>query len=497
MTLNNEGLEFLARRFPIPIAGLARGAAIRVIKVVVWLKTLVLKVGFPLPLVLWFGEDPASDQSLSSHPLTVIPDSHAEANRGDSLRSRGPRNRITFLYRAVLAQISGQPVVGYFKILGTPEPSTIANFEEKFLREIHRNPRFFLSRRAKKAIVVVSDSEPKHMCEPERHHHRTASGTYVLQATAVRESESKTAANDRKFGYGGKMTGLVAADEVSRAALLATPRARPALVFCPSNVIGDQWYFGLGDVLLGAALVHQTARKLGRVAFIDWSAFSGAHIFSPEEPGPYMHGEAHIHRVSRQINSDVPIDVALARRVFTNRRPIGQIGSDTKEFLRSCLLTESKTARDSANSFLANVGLDRGGYRSVHVRFGDSRHQKPEATTRLLSHLNGLFDGEVPLVLFSDKPELLPDVSTNQSVHVRVHAGVHSAMSSDTRNIEDALTDLLLMGQSSRIVSLSRYAWGSGFALAASIIYDVPLFQKVAFQKVWDMPEFSRGAFQR
>lgn len=486
--MDNEGLEFLARRFPIPIAGLARGATIRVIKVVVWLKTLILKVGFPLPLVLWFGEDPASDQSLSSHPLTVIPDSHSEANRGDSLRSREPRNRITFLYRAVLAQIFGQPVVGYFKISGTPEPSAIANFEEKLLREIRRNPRFFLSRRAKKAIVVVSDSEPKHMCEPERHHHRTASGTYVLQATAVRESESKTAANDRKLGYGGKMTGLVAADEISRAALLATPRARPALIFCPSNVIDDQWYFGLGDVLLGAALVHQTARKLGRVAFIDWSAFSGAHIFSPEEPGPYIHGDVHSHRVSRQINSDVPIDVALARKVFTNRRPIGQIGLDTKQFLRSCVLTDNATARDAATSFLAKVGLRRGEYQSVHVRFGDAHHQKPEVTKVLLIELNRLLEGGAAVVLFSDKPDLLPDMSANQNVHVRFHKGVHSAKSGGSA-LENALTDLLLMGQSTRIFSLSRYAWGSGFAQAASILYDSPLIQIVSFNKVWHAKE--------
>ena len=283
--MDNEGLEFLARRFPSPIAGLARGATIRVIKVVVWLKTLTLKVGFPLPLVLWFGQEPASDESLSSHPLTVIPDPHAEVNRGDSLRRKESRNRITFLYRAVHAQIFGQPVVGYFKISGTPEPSAIANFEEKFLREIHRKPRFFWSRRAKKAIVVVSDSAPQHIFETQRHHHRTASGTYVLQVAAVRGSESKTAANEGTFGYRGEMTGLVAADEISRAALLATPRARPALVFCPSNVIGDQWYFGLGDVLLGAALVHQTARKLGRVPFIDWSAFPEHTFFLLKSPG--------------------------------------------------------------------------------------------------------------------------------------------------------------------------------------------------------------------
>ena len=155
------------------------------------------------------------------------------------------------------------------------------------------------------------------------------------------------------------------------------------------------------------------------------------------------------------------------------------------------MLTDSVTARDAATSFLAKAGLTWGEYQSVHVRFGDEHHQKPEVTKVLLIELNHLLEDGAAVVLFSDKPDLLPDMSANQNVHVRFHKGVHSAKSGGSA-LEDALTDLLLMGQSMRIFSLSRYAWGSGFAVAASILYDVPLFQKVAFRKAWDMPEFSK-----
>lgn len=484
--MNNEGLEFLAKIFPPRLAGIARGATVRALVMLRAVKTTLFTLRYPLPVVLTFSNVPPEDLSLQRHPVYGV-------SRRDALRSDESRVVIaTFggsasrACRRVLAAIRRQPAIGYFRVAShSADPNQVTSFEEDFIKELSQRRLPGNAEPGRRAMVLQRVCNCPGTKSFDRQWHTTPRGTLVLEVCSPCPRGSEGRGSNPNFSSQVMPLTFPLADEISRAALMVNRRARPPVVFVPENSSNDKWFFGLGDVVLGAALTHQSASAVGRLTVIDWSRFSGGQLFVSTGVGAGGIRDPGVSKISQQINSDVPLDIAWSNFVFTNRRPKFPIGPETRAFLLEHGIGHNTSAQQAAREFLSSVGLERKRYFAAHVRFGDSKHQKADVTEMILAELQRLHGAQAPILLLSDKPELLVGAGLDSLGKVRLHRGMHSGRDICEEDLLDALTDLELLGQSQRIFSFSRYAWGSGFAQIAGALWQVPVEQRSAFRTVF------------
>lgn len=485
--MDNEGLEFLADSLPAPFDGIIRGVVIRSILFVRSLKSVIFRVLYPLPIVIAFSPLPENDNSLFRHPV------YCSSPSGDGFWGQTVAKSVSLSRaasrgsRKLLARLRSQPTVAYFQIdANADEQSQLPLFEEGFIRELAHRKLWRSGESSKKAMVIRSLCTCAVNQNLRRRNYTTSRGTLVLVVSNECCGKWEGLAAPEAVPFSPAFVDSPLADDISRAALLASPRARPPVVFCPANSRNAKWFFGLGDVLLGAALTHQTARSLGRLTVIDWSRYSGGSLFAPTGEEVYIPKMRKAEHVSQQINSDVPLDIAVSRFVFTNRRPVTPLEPETRAFLFASGVCQNGHARAAAKEFLTLAGLEPRGYAAVHVRFGDEKDQKSGVTELILQKLKVFCSETSPVLMMSDKPLLLLEAGLNSIATVRNHGGSHSGLDTDEESLMFALTDLELLGQSDRIFSYSRYAWGSGFAQIASELHQVPLVKRTAFRKVFE-----------
>ena len=254
-------------------------------------------------------------------------------------------------------------------------------------------------------------------------------------------------------------------------------RPRPPIVQVVDNsqaFLGGRFSFGLGDVLLGSALVHEEAMRALRLPTIDWTAFSARGSLLTRSPLLTRYEPANSATVSYQINGNVPVDFATSTRVFTNRRPSGRWTPARSDFLFRNGVWPSSSVSSGIEDWLASEGLTKQVFSSVHVRFGDPGDRKEVITSAIYEGFEEFVGQSERYVVIADFPELLESYFSVPNLHFRMTRPRHSGMPVDKESFNEVLQDFFIVAQGQHLYQLSRYHWGSGFSSIAADLFGVP-----------------------
>ena len=255
-------------------------------------------------------------------------------------------------------------------------------------------------------------------------------------------------------------------------------RARPPLV----QKIDDRPYlkrneifFGLGDIFLGIARVHQEASRTKRVPLVDWSSFSKKHLLELRNHAAVDERFICNRIPIEQINSNLPLILPFKRALFTNRRPQLPLSPETVDFLRMNGGAPSSLVNRRIEEFLLQHNLSSGEFDVAHIRFGDPKTRKQDITELIMRRLESLCGQSNRMLVISDHPSILPNFGNSSHVIVRTHSIDRDGHRYSDEEFLTVLTDFFLMTRAKRIFSFSRYAWGSGFCQVASALSGTPL----------------------
>jgi len=506
-SVGHTGLEFfLGRPVPAKFRGVLRGLIIRVIKSLKFVNARLFKLKYPLPQLLVFDPEQVSRQLLPHYPIRVVraealrklkplDGSHADTSRSSKSEITPLKPRVGFLnwWRQAYSFAMRQPVIGIVPVsqtlgitAGKPLSEQIDQVDQIFIDELNSSALTKShGKRGRALVIVLAEEYSKNKASWAVAPHVSSSGTLVsfLSPTAWlshwRPEEGEESSDTPGFAdRADEVFSSRLRAEVQLQTIRVSERARPPIVqVVKTSSAGskDEWSFGFGDILLGAALVFEEAEREGRLPLIDWSGFS-AHGALSIAPNTIDVSVLTLDQtVCLQLGSDVPVDFSWETRVFTNRRPLRGFSSTARDFLFRNGASPSSEVSESIKDFLAAHGLEEGGFDVVHVRFGDEDSQKADITERILSGLDQLASSEGNYVVMSDHPQKLQRFAAAPGFTVRDDAPIHSGRGVSPEQFAKTLEDFFLIGKSRRVFVLSRYSWGSGFSSTAANLFGVPL----------------------
>lgn len=248
--------------------------------------------------------------------------------------------------------------------------------------------------------------------------------------------------------------------------------------------VARQTFHGWGDAILGAAFVFQEARRQGRLAAIDWSNFSAArwlHLGPQGQSARIGTSTGEDAGVSYLFHGSTSRDFATSRRVFTNKRPALPLDGAARDFLKMSGVRPGLEVALSMDRFLSENRLTAGEFVALHIRLGDavretrsSSQQLTDALRVCRNELRHAHRETRRIVVFADSA--LDSVSPiGEDVVFRSSTPGHLGLTAGGDSERDGLIDFFLMGLARKIYSASVYKWGSGFSLAASQVFAVPL----------------------
>lgn len=495
--MNNEGFEFLADRLPGFAAELTFGLIRRIFLLWKIARQWAFNFRYPLPPVLAFGSL-GEMKILKNLPVIffeALPQNAPENIHGPNgvgqLSKFGAYMRFWWCRWVRKREV----FVVFYEDLGQHAMTDIELLAEHFESRLKSTIRekFFLR-------ICIGKEEGAHILSLGskrssgnilRKQCRLASGATF---TKVFIDESDPIVHDWIVPSGVPSQRISVMHEILTAAAKHSKNPRPPIVQTPANHRRHQvtssfclerkfakraWFFGIGDVLLGSALLFYEAERTGRLAALDWAMHSVGSLLIPEERLAFL-GKSERGRtaepsdVAYQINGRFPVDFAFQSRVFTNRRPMRVLGEDCRDFLFRNFNPKPEIWR-AATAYLQSNRLDSGHYATVHIRFGDKVTRKPEITETILSETEKLLKSEGNFVLLSDDPSMLEGFGGQDRVKVRRHAGSHSGVAPVIQESFNMLVDFLIIANSRECFQLSRYAWGSAFSQVACEIFGVPI----------------------
>lgn len=114
-------------------------------------------------------------------------------------------------------------------------------------------------------------------------------------------------------------------------------------------------------------------------------------------------------------------------------------------------------------------------YKVIHVRMGDDHliGGGNEIDSKTLDLISNNLDRDTYLI--TDSPALKRYVQNTISVKTLSEYPVHLGLSNSVESIFNTYLEFMLMAGATEIKTLSVYSWVSGFAMAASMTFDVPL----------------------
>lgn len=170
--------------------------------------------------------------------------------------------------------------------------------------------------------------------------------------------------------------------------------------------------------------------------------------------------------------------------LFSNSLPIfDNIRNEPRNFIRSKLVP-NEMMQENIRLRMSRLGLKRKCYSVIHIRCGDSfllknhtdkngfllfeqvseflsKNLNPGSKFLLLSDNN-----EIKIMLKNKIPQLI----------VQVREITHLGEKTDMNDIQvmNTLLDFYTMANSNKIVSFSKFNWGSGFSEWCSVVYNIP-----------------------
>lgn len=264
-------------------------------------------------------------------------------------------------------------------------------------------------------------------------------------------------------------------------------RARPPLVQVVDNSaekVARQTFHGWGDSVLGAAFVFQEARRQRRLAAINWDSFSAARwldLGPRQQPGADGSSPADSADVCYLFHGSDLRRFAKFDHVFTNIRPSLPLDGATRDFLKMSGVRPGPEVNVSIDTFLSDNRLEAREFVVLHVRLGDEISKAVDAAETLTAvvrlcrdELQTVYGETLPVVVMSDSFVEARSPIEDRFVFRSAQPG-HLGLPGGEASEKDGLVDFFLMGLALKIYSASVYKWGSGFSLAASQLFDVPL----------------------
>lgn len=119
-------------------------------------------------------------------------------------------------------------------------------------------------------------------------------------------------------------------------------------------------------------------------------------------------------------------------------------------------------------------------YNVLHIRLGDEQllgnpsSSKDEDYAILYDYLKAYFENN-HLLLLSDSPSFREYAKKKNNFYILPIKPTHFGIETDTDSLFDIITEFFSMQKALIIYSYSVYNWDSGFAKAASLIFNVPM----------------------
>jgi hypothetical protein len=145
-----------------------------------------------------------------------------------------------------------------------------------------------------------------------------------------------------------------------------------------------------------------------------------------------------------------------------------------REFLMANGVSPSHGVTKSISTWLDANRLVHFGFDVVHVRFGDQQNWKLSKATEVERAIRSIGSTMSRTVWISDNPAKLKNMLPEGS-KIREARGSHLGQPADFSEEKISMEDFFLMAYASKIVQISRYAWGSGFSQSAASIWGIPL----------------------
>ena len=174
----------------------------------------------------------------------------------------------------------------------------------------------------------------------------------------------------------------------------------------------------------------------------------------------------------------------VEHRLFSNSFPIfDNIRNESRNFIRSKLVP-NEMMKENIRLRMSRLGLKRKCYSVIHLRCGDSflldnhtdkngisifekvseflsKNLNPGSKFLLLSDNNA-----IKIMLKKRLPQLI--------VQVREITHLGEKKNLDDVQVMNTLLDFYTMANSNKIISFSKFNWGSGFSQWCSVIYNIP-----------------------
>ena len=168
--------------------------------------------------------------------------------------------------------------------------------------------------------------------------------------------------------------------------------------------------------------------------------------------------------------------------LFCNSFPIFNFIHDlAKTTIREKIMPNGKI-RLEVDTRLENLGLTKKNFSVIHIRSGDkylleNKSLDPNIITKIIKITNPyLYYRKKHFLILSDNTKIkylfskYPNCKFN--LKEATHLGENAAYNEE--KMRNTLIDFYMMGYANLIISLSPYAWGSGFSQWCSVIHKIP-----------------------
>jgi hypothetical protein len=241
-------------------------------------------------------------------------------------------------------------------------------------------------------------------------------------------------------------------------------------------------FWGIGDMLRGTIGLYQLSKKLGFDLIVDLSLHPiGKHL--KQKPHKWTdtvkankeninfiqseHLETHIRNKITSGEHVIPLTCNCSIKIYNK-----PIDAECKEFLKN-LLTPNKQFQFFLNENQPKLK----NYTALHYRLGDNHliHQKQENLTHLIESISRNIKDQEQYILLSDSHELKKQAPKHSNIIMYDFKPVHTGYECDESSVKYSLLEFFSVSGSNSIKTYSAYSHTSGFVMAASKIFDIPL----------------------
>ncbi len=178
--------------------------------------------------------------------------------------------------------------------------------------------------------------------------------------------------------------------------------------------------------------------------------------------------------------------------ISCNSFPIwDNINDDIRNHIKS-KLNPNETMKKYVEETLNDLGLREKEYGIIHVRCGDkflnsdcNNGELENKYHRVLSVINTNTNPDKKYILISDSVELKKKLKDLPNIFVYLKKITHlgEAAPKTDETVKNTLLDFFIMSKANSILSISKYAWGSGFSEWCAVTYKIPLQKKLILEE--------------